>query len=169
MAQLRYAPYLVVNVCSREVIYNGSYDTNVPAPSPIVDFNVADWVENRGNRNAKRPGVLTCYVPRHESERVKVLDDAYCYQMGETVVDLIDRWFPGARNKIEEVHIYRRGHPMCMSIPGATTRIAPKIRKPMGRIFFAHSDTEGDITEYTTAHKAAMRVSQEVLRVLAAV
>jgi hypothetical protein len=29
MAQLRYAPYLVVYVCSREVIYNRSYDTNI--------------------------------------------------------------------------------------------------------------------------------------------
>ncbi|HTQ58519.1 MAG TPA: FAD-dependent oxidoreductase [Bryobacteraceae bacterium] len=169
MAELRYAPYLVVNVCSREVIYNGSYDTNIPAPSPIVDFNVADWVENRDNRDTMRPAVLTCYVPRHESERAKVLDDAYCLQMGETVVDLIDRWFPGARRKIEEVHVYRRGHPMCMSIPGATTRIAPKIRRPLGRIFFAHSDSEGGITEYTTAHQAAMRVTREVQRVLAPV
>jgi hypothetical protein len=166
MAQLRYAPYLVVNVCSREVIYNGSYDTNIPVPSPIVDFNVADWVDNRDNRDVKRPAVLTCYVPRHEAERAQVLDDAYCYKMGETVVDLLHRWFPGARNKIEEVHIYRRGHPMCMSIPGATTRIAPKVRKPLGKLFFAHSETEGAITEYTTAHKAAMRVSQEVMAVL---
>jgi protoporphyrinogen oxidase len=167
MGQLRYAPYLVMNVCSSEVIYNGSYDTNVPAPSPIVDFNVADWVENRDNRNSKRPGVLTCYVPRPEADRVKVLDDGYCRKMGETVVDLLSRWFPGSRDKIEEVRIYRRGHPMCMSIPGATTRIAPKIRKPLGRIFFAHSDSEGYITEYTTAHKAATRVSQEVKDVLA--
>ena len=166
MAQLRYAPYLVVNVCSREVIYNGSYDTNIPAPSPIVDFNVADWVDNRDNRNIKRPSVLTCYVPRHEAERVKVLADPYCYKMGETVVDLVSRWFPGSRDKIEEVHIYRRGHPMCMSIPGATTRIAPKVRKPLGKLFFAHSDSEGVITEYTTAHKAAMRVSREVLAAL---
>ena len=75
----------------------------------------------------------------------------------------MDRWFPGARNKIEEVHIYRRGHPMCMSIPGATTRIAPKIRKPLGKLFFAHSDSEGGITEYTTAHRAALRASREVL------
>ncbi len=169
MAQLRYAPYLVVNVCSREVIYNGSYDTNVPAPSPIVDFNVADWVEGRDKADTKRPAVLTCYVPRHEAERAKVLDDAYCYKMGETVVDLIDRWFPGARGKVEEVHIYRRGHPMCMSIPGATTRIAPKVRKPLGKIFFAHSDSEGLITEYTTAHRAAVRVSREVTHVLARV
>ncbi len=169
MAQLRYQPYLVVNICSREVIYNGSYDTNIPAPSPIVDFNVADWVENRDNRETKRPAVLTCYVPRHEAERVKVLDDGYCTHMGETAVDLIDRWFPGARNKIEEVHIYRRGHPMCMSTPGATTRIAPKIRKPLGNLFFAHSDSEGEITEYTTAHRAAARVTREVKRVLAPV
>ncbi|MFN7996833.1 MAG: FAD-dependent oxidoreductase [Bryobacteraceae bacterium] len=166
MAQLRYAPYLVINVCSREVIYNGSYDTNIPAPSPIVDFNVADWVEKRDNPATNRPAVLTCYVPRHESERVKVLDDAYCYHMGETVVDLIDRWFPGARRKIEEVHIYRRGHPMCMSIPGATTRIAPVVRKPLGKIFFAHSDTEGTITEYTTAYKAAMRSTKEAMAAL---
>jgi hypothetical protein len=86
--------------------------------------------------------------------------------MGETVVDLVSRWFPGSRDKIEEVHIYRRGHPMCMSIPGATTRIAPKVRKPLGKLFFAHSDSEGVITEYTTAHKAAMRVSREVLAAL---
>ena len=153
MAQLRYAPYLVVNVCSREVIYNGSYDTNIPAPSPIVDFNVADWVENRANSAKDRPVVLTCYVPRHEAERIQVLDDAYCYKLGETVVDLLDRWFPGARGKVDEVRIYRRGHPMCMSIPGATTRIAPQVRKPLGRISFAHSDSEGEITEFTTATK----------------
>ena len=169
MSQLRYAPYLVVNVCSREVIYNGSYDTNIPAPSPIVDFNVADWVENRDNPAKNRPAVLTCYVPRPEADRVKVLDDSYCYKMGETVVDLLARWFPGSRGKVEEVRIYRRGHPMCMSIPGATTRIAPRVRKPLGRLFFAHSDTEGEISEYTTAYKAAMRSSREAMHVLARV
>lgn len=166
MAALRYAPYLVVNVCSREVIYNGSYDTNVPAPSPIVDFNVADWVENRHNRETKRPAVLTCYVPRKEADRAALLDDNYCKQMGATVVDLLDRWFPGSRAKVEEVHIYRRGHAMCMSIPGATTRIAPKIRKPLGNLFFAHSDSEGGITEYTTAYNAAERASKEVVAAL---
>jgi protoporphyrinogen oxidase len=167
MAELRYAPYLVVNVCAREVIYNGSYDTNIPAPSPIVDFNVADWVDNRDNPAKNRPSVLTCYVPRPEADRVKLLDDGYCRHMGETVVDLLNRWFPGSREKVEEVHIYRRGHPMCMSIPGLTTRIAPRVRKPLGRIFFAHSDTEGEITEYTTAYKAAVRSSKEVMDVLA--
>jgi hypothetical protein len=166
MAALRYQPYLVVNVCSRDVIYNGSYDTNIPAPSPIVDFNVADWVDNRDNAERNRPGVITCYVPRPEADRVKLLDDNYCTQMGETVVNLLDKWFPGCRAKVEEVHVYRRGHAMCMSTPGATTRIAPKIRKPLGNFFFAHSDSQGHITEYTTAYQAAMRASKEVIAAL---
>jgi phytoene dehydrogenase-like protein len=166
MDAMRYAPYLVVNVCFRQVIYNGSYDTNVPAPSPIVDFNVADWIINRDNKETKRPSVLTCYVPRPESERKKILKDDFCLALGEHVVALLDRWFPGSRAKVEEVHIYRRGHPMYLAAPGVLTRIAPEIRRPMGNIFFAHSDSEGGISEYTTALKAANRASSEALAAL---
>lgn len=166
MGAMRYAPYLVVNVCSREVIYNGSFDTNIPAPSPIVDFNVADWVENHGNPETHRPAVLTCYVPRPEAERAKVLQDEYVLSMGERVVDQLERWFPGARAKTEEVHIYRRGHPMFLAAPGVLTRLAPKIRKPLGKIFFAHSDSEGGVSEYSTALRAADRSTREVLSAL---
>jgi protoporphyrinogen oxidase len=166
MDELRYRPYLVVNVCFNRVIYNGSYDTNIPAPSPIVDFNVADWVINRDNKNVNRPAVLTCYVPRPERERSRILDDGYCLHLGRQVVDQLEVWFPGSRTHVEEVHIYRRGHPMVASTLGYTTRIAPEIRKPMGGIFFGHSDSEGFISEYSTALKAAERVSKEVMAAL---
>ncbi len=166
MAALRYAPYLVVNVCSREVIYNGSYDTNIPAPSIIVDFNVADWVINRDNHETKRPAVLTCYVPRPEAERAAILSDEYCLDIGRRVVDQLEKWFPGASNKTEEVRIYRRGHPMYLAAPGVMTRLAPKIRQPFGNIFFAHSDSEGGISEYSSALKASERSSHEVLAAL---
>jgi protoporphyrinogen oxidase len=166
MDELRYAPYLVVNVCFREVIYNASYDTDIPAPSPIVDFNVADWVINRDNKVTQRPFILSCYVPRPEGERPKILKDEYCLGLGEQCVTLLDRWFPGSRAKVEEVHIYRRGHPMYMAAPGVMTRVAPAIRKPLGNIFFAHSDSEGGISEYSTALEAANRSSKEVLAAL---
>lgn len=166
MDRMRYAPYLVVNVCFREVIYNGSYDTNIPAPSLIVDFNVADWVINRGNPETKRPSVLTCYVPRPENERKLILKDTYCLELCEKVVALLDTWFPGSLAKVEEVHIYRRGHPMYLSAPGVLTHIAPAIRKPMGNIFFAHSDSEGGVSEFSTALRAADRSSIEVLAAL---
>jgi hypothetical protein len=143
------------------VVYNSSFDTNIPAPSPIVDFNVADWVVNRDNKEVRRPSILSCYVPRHEIERSKILRDDYCLGQGEQVVALLDKWFPGSRAKVEEVHIYRRGHPMAMAAPGVMTRIAPQIRKPMGNIFFAHSDSEGGISEYSTALEAANRATSE--------
>jgi phytoene dehydrogenase-like protein len=161
MNALRYAPYLVVNVCLREVVYNGSYDTEIPAPSIIVDFNVADWVANRDNHETRRAQVLTCYVPRPEAERVRFLDDQYVTSFGEQVVELLDTWFPGLRGKVEEVRIFRRGHPLFMSAPGVTTRIAPEIRKPFGHIFFGHSDSEGDVSSYETALDAANRTSRE--------
>jgi len=162
MDELRYMPYLVANVCYREVIYNGSYDTNVPAPCPIVDFNVADWLVNRGNRETRRPSILTCYMPVKEKDRAKILRDDYCVQLGEQAVTLLDTWFPGSRQKAEEVHIFRRGHAMYVPAPGVATRIAPAIRKPFGNVFFGHSDSEGGITEYSTALRAATRVSGEV-------
>ena len=166
MDALRYQPYLVVNVCSREVIYNGSYDTNIPHPSFIVDFNVADWVLNRNNSETKRPAVLTCYVPRPETERPRLLDDEYALGFGKRVVEQLNTWFPGAREKIEEVRIYRRGHPMFLAAPGGLSRWAPAVRQPAGRIFFAHSDCEGGITEYGSALKAAERACGEALRLL---
>ena len=161
MNALRYAPYLVVNVCLRGVVYNGSYDTEIPAPSIIVDFNVADWVVNRDNRDTRRPQVLTCYVPRPEAERVRFLDDQYVTGFGGQVVESLNTWLPGSRDRVEEVRIFRRGHPLFMSAPGVTTRLAPEIRKPFGRIFFGHSDSEGDVSSYETALEAANRTSRE--------
>jgi phytoene dehydrogenase-like protein len=166
MDAMRYQPYLVVNVCSRQVIYNGSYDTNIPAPCPIVDFNVADWVENRDNPETQRAAVLTCYVPRPERERQELLRDDFVMGFGERVVGLLNTWFPGARDKVEEVRIYRRGHAMYVSAPGVLTRIAPKIRQPFGNVFFAHSDSEGGITEYASALRAAERAAREAMQAL---
>jgi hypothetical protein len=168
MDAMRYQPYLVVNVCFREVVYNGSYDTNVPAPSPIVDFNVADWVLNRDNKEVKRPSVLTCYVPFRERDRSELLNDDTVKEVAARVVGLLDKWFPGSQAKVEEAHIYRRGHPMMISAPGVLTRISPKIRKPCGNIFFAHSDSEGAISEYSTAYASARRTTAEAKAALGA-
>jgi hypothetical protein len=109
-----------------------------------VDFNVADWVLNRDNKETKRPHVLT-------DEEVK--------KSGEVVVEQLNKWL--------EVQIYRRGHPMYVSAPGV---LSPAFRRrsamPMGNIFFAHSDSEGGISEYSSAYVAARRVNGEVTAAL---
>ncbi len=55
---------------------------------------------------------------------------------------------------------------MYVSAPGVMTRVAPEVRKPLGNIFFAHSDTEGGISEYSTGLRAAERVTKEVTAAL---
>ena len=162
MDEMRYQPYLVVNLCYKSVIYNGSYDTNIPAPCVMTDFVVADWVTNRNNKETNRPQVLSCYVPRPETERARLLKDDYCVGLGQKCLDQMEVWFPGSAAKAVEVRVFRRGHPMYLSAPGVLTRVAPKIRKPMGSIFFAHSDSEGGITEFSTALASAERVTKEV-------
>jgi hypothetical protein len=123
---------------------------------------------NRDNKEVNRPHVLTAYVPRPEAERKNLLDDEYVLGLGRTVVDKFNVWFPGSKSKVEEVHIYRRGHPMYVSAPGVLTRVAPEIRKPMGNLFMAHSDAEGGISEYSSALRAAERATTEVKQYLGA-
>ena len=127
---------------------------------------MADWVKKRDNRKTKRPAVLTCYVPRPGSERSQILTDDYVLSYRERVVKLLHKWSPGSRKKVEQVHIYRRGHPMFLAAPGVLTQIAPKIRQPFGNILFAHSDSEGGVSSYGPALEAAKRVSGGAKRIL---
>jgi hypothetical protein len=52
---------------------------------------------------------------------------------------------------------------MFLAAPGVLTRLAPKIRQPFGNIVFVHSDSQGGISEYAGALKAADRASREAM------
>jgi phytoene dehydrogenase-like protein len=160
MRQMRYAPYLVVNVCTSEVVYNRSYDTNIPAPSLIADFNVADWVIHRDGGNRKRKHVLTCYIPLPEAKRALIQSDNVVRKIGQRVVDQLDEWFPGARKKTLEIRIYRRGHAMHISAPGVLTKLAPLLARPYGRILFANTDSLGGVSDFDSAARAARNAVQ---------
>jgi hypothetical protein len=75
--------------------------------------------------------------------------------------------FPGSNVDPLEVHLYRRGHPLYMTTPGNFTQVQPLVRRPMERIFFANTDSEGP--ESTTAQgiAAAHRAVHEAEEALA--
>src|SRR5262245_33764010 len=75
MGRIRYAPYMVANVCFDGVVHESCFDTNVIGPEPISDFVCADWPSRRGQGPADRPTVLTCYMPLVEEERYRLLDE----------------------------------------------------------------------------------------------
>ena len=75
--------------------------------------------------------------------------------------------FPKSDAQPIEVHLYRRGHPMMVSAPGIYTQVLPAARRPMGRIFFANTDSEGPVSSTDGAIAAAHRAVMDVRRLFA--
>jgi hypothetical protein len=138
MAQVRYEPYLVVNVLAKGGWQCEAYDTWVHG-APFTDVVVADWV-NRDHR--REDVVLTAYCPQAFGDRYKLLDAAYPTQVGRAVVASLDRMQPGFRRQVKEVRVFRWGHPMVLSSIGAITRLRPLVTRPFGRVFFAAGDNQ---------------------------
>ncbi|HYV86060.1 MAG TPA: FAD-dependent oxidoreductase [Patescibacteria group bacterium] len=151
MGHVRYAPYMVANVCFDGVVHEACFDTNVIGPEPISDFVCADWPSRRGSGPADRPTVLTCYMPLVEQDRYRLLDEDEVRGMALAALDRIDRWFPGAARKCGEIRVRLRGHPMHFSAPGMITRWGPASRRSLGAIHFAGTDGIGDVSEFSTA------------------
>jgi monoamine oxidase len=151
MERYRYIPYLVANLCFDGVVYDGSFDVNVPAPDAMSDFVVADWATRRGQGDRNRPTVLSCYMPQLEEDRALYLDEAEIRAAALRAVDRIDRWFPGAADKCREIHVRARGHPMFMGLCGLMTRWGPVSCRPHGPIHFAGSDGAGGVSDLSEA------------------
>ena len=75
--------------------------------------------------------------------------------------------FPGSDVDPVEVHIYRRGHPLYVSAPGTFTRLRPVSRRPMERIVFANTDSEGPLSSTDQGMVAARRGVRQAERILA--
>jgi monoamine oxidase len=138
MAQVRYEPYLVVNVLAKGGWRREAFDTWVPG-APFTDVAVADWVNPDRRR---RDVVLTAYCPQGFGDRYKLLDDAYPTQVGRAVVAGLDRLQPGFRGHVQEVRVFRWGHPMVCSGIGAITKLRPLVTRPFGRVLFAAGDNQ---------------------------
>jgi len=151
MGHIRYAPYMVANLCFDGVVHESCFDTNVIGPEPISDFVCADWPSRRGQGKADRPTVLTCYMPLVETERYRLLDEDEARGMAFAALDRLDRWFPGALRKCREIRVRLRGHPMHFSAQGMITRWGPASRRSLGAIHFAGTDGMGDVSELSTA------------------
>jgi len=168
MAGIRYAPYMVANICFDGVVHEGCFDTNVPAPDVMSDFVCADWTRWRGRGPKDRPTVLSCYMPQKEEDRALLLDEAEPRALALKALGRIDRWFPGAARRCREIQVRLRGHPMYMSTCGMLTRRAPLARRPLGPIHFAGTDGVGGVSEYATALSSGREAARQALASLGA-
>jgi len=142
-----YAPWMVANVTVRGIPEgNGAalaWD-NVCYNSESLGYVVANHQEI--NRHREKT-VLTCYFPLTsgppEAERKRAAGMSYDAWAGLIVKDL-SYMHSGIENYIEELDVWVWGHAMPGPTPGFIWGKARfQAMRPLGRIFFAHSDMSG--------------------------
>lgn len=163
MAKIQYAPYAVVNLIFDRPVFNSGYDTWCPG-NAFTDFIVADWVIRNHPGYKQRNNILTCYTPLPQANRAELLSEDRCRRLAAQVLSDLCRLFPKMDANPIEVQLYRRGHPMMVSAPGTYTELLPLARRPMERVFFANTDSEGPVSSTDDAITAAHRAVDEVRR-----
>jgi monoamine oxidase len=163
MGRIRYAPYMVANLCFDGVVHDSCFDTNIIGPDIVSDFVCADWPVRRGVGPKNRPTVLSCYMPLKEADRAQLLDEAASRAMALAALHRIDRVFPGAERKCREIRVRLRGHPMHFSTCGMITRWGPRSRQSLGAIHFACTDGVGDVSDLSTALSSGRQAARLAL------
>jgi len=166
IAKIEYVPYPVVNLVYDRPVFNLGYDTWCPG-STFTDFIVADWVVRNQQGYKQKYNILTCYTPMRREQRALLLTDAGCQQIARNVLRDFKKLLPESNVDPVEVQIYRRGHPMYKSRPGNFTQVLPLARQPMGRVFFANTDSEGPVSTTNGGIVAARRAVKEYEAMLA--
>ena len=158
--QIQYIPYPVVNLIYDRPVFNLGYDTWCPGNS-FCDVVVADWVVRSQADYKQKYNILTCYTPLSREQRLTLLTDVGCRQIAANVLRDFQKLLPSTNVDPVEVHIYSRGHPVFMSMPGNYTHVLPQARQSMERVFFANTDSEGPISTTPGGIVAARRAVKE--------
>ncbi len=161
MHQIRYIPYPVVNLIFDKPVFDHGYDTWCPG-NTFTDFIVADWVVQKQPAYKQIFNIISCYTPMREEDRGYLLNEIGARRIAANVLRDFQKLMPGMNVDPVEVHIYRRGHPMYMSKPGLFTDVQPLVRRPMDRVFFANTDSEGPESTTDSGIQAAQRAVKEV-------
>ena len=160
IAKMRYIPYAVVNLVYDQPVFNGGYDTWCPG-NTFSDFIVADWTVRDQPGYKQKYNILTCYTPLRREQRGILLTEEGSRQLAADVLRDFKKLLPQTIADPIEVQIYRRGHPLYQSLPGNYTQVLPLVRQPMGRVFFANTDSEGPVSTTSEGIKAAHRTVKE--------
>lgn len=164
MSSMRYAPFLVYNLCFDRVVYNQGYDNWPVGSQNFTDFIPADWVSHAEGGDLTRKQVITVYAPRPETERRELLDDGLVLAKAQAAAGELVGLFPGWAEHLKEVRIYRRGHPMPMSAPGYFTKLQPLARRDLAPIYFGHSDALGEVSDFLYAAWSGINAAKKAAK-----
>lgn len=142
MRRIRYAPFPLINMIFDRPVYNRGYDNWCPGNS-FTDFIVADWTIRNNPGYRQNYNILSFYTPLREDQRSTLLDENDCRTLALGVLSDFQKLLPEFKVDPIEIRLFRRGHPMYMSVPGLYTQNRPVAAQPMDRIFFGNADSGG--------------------------
>jgi len=167
-----YAPWLVANITMKGVPDEEkgaplSWD-NVSYHSDSLGYVVANHQDLTTHREKT---VLTYYFPLTSgdasSERQKALQRSY-EEWVEMIIRDLSGMHPGIGDRIEELNVWLWGHAMIKPVTGFMWGEARReAMKPLGRIFFAHSDMSG-ISIFEEAQYRGIMASRAALKAISA-
>jgi hypothetical protein len=159
MRAFRYTPFPVFNVCLSRPGPEPAYD-NWLLDAPFTDFIPADWIVYAGKGPRERKTALTVYHPLAHERRKDLLVDPLVLEMADGVADALERHFPGTLETIEEIRVYRRGHPMFVAAPGRMA-LVERASAPFGPILFANTDSVASVSSFYGALLAADSAAEQ--------
>jgi predicted NAD/FAD-dependent oxidoreductase len=168
MQSFRYCPYPVINMIFEEPLYTRAYDTWCPG-NTFTDFIVADWVVHNQPGYKPKSGILSFYTPYSELKRDDLLHVETCRQIASNALHDFQRLQPGFDAVPLEIHFYRRGHPMFVPRPEMYSKIIPRARKPLDRVFFANTDSVGPVSDIANSVEISRRGAEWAQQRLAGV
>jgi protoporphyrinogen oxidase len=161
----KYTPYLVAAVHVEKTPAGIGYDNWIQDVDTLfADIIVADWagLADPAGAPLDRKNTLSCYCPLvGEGKRGELLSTTF-EEYEQIVLDDLEKVFPGIRETVTGVDLYRWGHAMLQPRAGfvfGASRVDSQ--KPEGRIFFSNHDVDG-LPAFENAVGAAFRAAGEV-------
>ncbi|HEY0749430.1 MAG TPA: FAD-dependent oxidoreductase [Steroidobacteraceae bacterium] len=146
MGRMLYAPYLVGTVG-----FDGVIASQLKAAS-VVGGPISSFIEV-----SPAPGrqLFRIEMPVLPQLRHQLLSESYSSSLAEAIGDFFENLFPGARRRIDEIRIWRRGHNWFIPVPAMVTGFQQIAARTFGRIHFANADSAGPISDFGWAMQAA--------------
>lgn len=141
--KIRYDSYIVANVFANDLFFDAAFATYFDNAF-FTDMVIADWMVTDGKKkvNSGEPEVYTLYCPLMARGRYKLLREPAETWINQ-ILEGLNRYFPGAENKIADIRLFRYGHHYVLGYPGFITGPRTVAKKSFGNIFFAKDDTQG--------------------------
>ncbi|MBM3463352.1 MAG: FAD-dependent oxidoreductase [Armatimonadetes bacterium] len=166
LGSVRYGAYLAGEIfLNAPLVKEGAFDLWTEGRW-YTDLCLADWVATRGKPRAARKTIMTASIPMGEQEGRAELLTATHEELSRRLMDDLVKDFPDAREKVAGMQFARYGHPMVLPYPGFISTVTPLLRRPWGRFWFCHTDSQG-MPCFEGAFSEATRVSRAVRKALA--